>query len=91
MRAKPRQPVFFETELLQRQQGAAVIQNAHDDILALHRRHHGDAEIDVGAADLQLKAPVLQTALVGDVHAGHDLEAMRKLRPMRAVQRTDLP
>ena len=54
---------------------AGAIENAQHDALALHRRHGGDAQIDVLAAHGGLDAPVLRQPPLGDVEMRHDLDA----------------
>ena len=44
-------------------------------VLAVHRRHDRDAEVDRAAAHAQLEAAVLRHALLGDVELRHDLDA----------------
>ena len=50
-------------------------QNTQHDALAVVGRQRADAEVDLLLADLHLDAAVLGQALLGDVDAGHDLEA----------------
>ena len=45
--------------------------------LAVGRGQDGDADVDVLAGDLDADAAVLGQALLGDVEAGHDLDAAR--------------
>src|SRR5205823_11990395 len=47
----------------------------HDDLLAVHRRQGGHAEVDGLAADHTRHASVLRNAALGDVEVGHDLQA----------------
>jgi hypothetical protein len=50
-------------------------QEADDDLLAVQRRQGGDACLDHHAVDGELRAAVLRTPALGDVEAGHDLDA----------------
>ena len=54
----------------------ALVEDAHTDLLAVHRGQRADAEVDRATGDLDLEASVLRLALLGDVHGvGHDLDA----------------
>ena len=54
----------------------AVIEHAHHDLLAEQRAQRRDAEVDLGAVlRRRAETAVLRQPLLGDVHAGHDLEA----------------
>jgi hypothetical protein len=51
-----------------------VIEEAHDQLLAVHRRNRRHARVDRAALDDERIAPVLRDATVGDVHAGEQFD-----------------
>src|SRR5690606_1535026 len=57
--------------------GAGLLENTHDDSLAVKRGHGGETDIDVLAGDLDLDPSVLGEALLGDVELTHDLDPRR--------------
>ena len=61
---------------------AVLVEDAHDDRLAVHARQRHDAQVDVLAVDRQADAAVLRDAPLGDVEVAHDLDAGdRRRRP----------
>src|SRR5262249_24994813 len=54
---------------------AALVQQTHADAFAVAHRDDGDADVDLASLDAHLDAPVLGQPLLGDVEAGHDLDA----------------
>ena len=68
-----------------------LVEEAHDDLLAIDRRQHRDAEVEVLDAvldlGLDLDPAVLRKALLGDVELGQDLDAAgdRLAQPQRRV------
>ena len=64
-------------DLLQRQQRALAVQEPEHDAFAEGRGHDRNADVHVLAADLDAHAAVLGQPLLGDVQAGHDLDARR--------------
>ncbi len=64
-----------EAEVLEPEHRLALVEDAHDDLLAVHGRQGRDAQVDAAAADLHRDAAVLRDAALGDVDVGHDLEA----------------
>ena len=64
-----------EAEVGEVEQRRALVEHAHDDLLAVHRRQRRDAEVDLLAGDVRRHASVLRDALLGDVEVGHDLQA----------------
>ena len=65
----------WEAELRQTDHRPALVEDSHDDLLAEHGRHAGDADVDVLAVDHGRELAVLRLALLDDVHAAHDLQA----------------
>jgi len=61
-------------EVLQVDQGRALVQDSHDHRLAVHGRDRGHAEVDLALLGRKLDAPVLGHKPLGDVHVGHDLD-----------------
>ena len=53
----------------------SLVEDAHDDSLAVDQREGDDADVDAPAFDGQREAAVLGHALLGDVQVGHDLDA----------------
>ena len=53
----------------------ALVEDSHDDVLAVARRERRDAEVDRLAGDLERDAAVLRDAALGDVEVGEDLHA----------------
>ena len=70
--SKPEHVEAQRGELLRQ---ALLVEDADDRVLAVHRGHDRDAEVDGAAADLHPEAAVLGHALLGDVQLGHDLDA----------------
>ena len=65
-----------EPELLERRHALPVVEDAHHDLLAEERAQRRDAEVHLAAiVGLHAQAAVLRQALLGDVHARHDLQA----------------
>ena len=54
---------------------AVLVQDAHDDRLAVHAGQRDDAQVDVLAVDREPDAAVLRHAALGDVEVAHDLHA----------------
>ena len=65
----------FIPELVQAQEDLAAHQQAQRDALAVHGRHGRNADVDLLAANPNIDAAILRQALLGDVHAGHHLDA----------------
>ncbi len=53
----------------------ALVEDAHDDPLAVDERERDDADVDAPPLDGEGEATVLGHALLGDVEVGHDLDA----------------
>jgi hypothetical protein len=66
---------FVEAERYEVHRHCVALQQAHDDRLAVHRGHGRDAQVVLDAADALFEAAVLRQAPLGDVQAGHDLDA----------------
>jgi hypothetical protein len=65
-----------EAELRHVELQVALVEEPHDDLLAPDRRQDADAEVHLAPlAELELDAPVLREAALGDVERRHDLEA----------------
>ena len=65
-----------------------AVEQTHDDALAVGGRDGRDADVDVLAGELDADAAVLRQALLGDVQAGHDLDARDDDR-LEALRRRD--
>ena len=73
-----------KTQAVQVQDDLLPVQDADDHALPQQGGEGGDPEIDVVALDLQAEAAVLGQPALGDVQAGHDLQAGedRGLQPL---------
>ena len=80
-----------EPERGERDNALLAVEDAQDDVLAVNGRLHGDTEIDLPAAHVERGMAVLRRARLGDVERRQHLDANRHRRPVRLVQRTDLP
>jgi hypothetical protein len=67
--------VLLEAEVLDADADAVRPQDTQHARLAVVRGQRADAEVDVVLVDAELDAAVLREALLGDVDAGHDLDA----------------
>ena len=76
-----------QPELVERQDRLLGVQQPDDDLLAELGRHRRHAEVDAPSLEPQAAAAVLRHAALGDVHAGHDLEAGDR-RVLQMVRRT---
>ena len=65
-----------------------LVENADDDVLAMHPRQNGDAEIDVALPAPQPETAVLRNPVLGDVEIGHDLDARDKRGLIGGVEGT---
>ena len=72
-----------EAEFAHPQAGAALVQDAHHDLLAEHRGQGRDAQVELLVLDRHVDPPVLRESAFGDVQVGHDLDA----RDDRGLQR----
>src|SRR5881394_1470137 len=70
----------LEAERLQVERQVALVENTQHDLLAEQHGQRRDAEIDDAGAHLELDAPVLRHAALGDVELRHDLDARREGR-----------
>jgi hypothetical protein len=61
-------------ELAEAHHRLRLVEQAHDDLLAEHRRHRRHAHVDRATVDLGRELAVLRGALLDDVHLRHDLE-----------------
>src|SRR5207302_1397168 len=61
-------------EVDQVEEGGALVEDPHHDLLAVHRGERGHAEVDRLAGDDARHATVLGDAPLGDIEVGHDLE-----------------
>ena len=75
---------------VQVQQRLALVQQAHDDALAVHGGHAHDAHVDRPLLHGQAHAAVLGHALLGDVQVAHDLHAGDHARDHPARDRRGL-
>ena len=68
--------LLVEAELGHVELQVRLVEEAHDDLLAPERGQHAHAEVHLAPlAELELDAPVLRQAALGDVELAHDLEA----------------
>ena len=65
----------MEAEVGEGEAGLGLVQDPHDDLLAVDGRQRRHPEVDPLAGDVQGDAAVLGDATLGDVDVGHDLEA----------------
>ena len=63
-----------EPEVGEAEAGLGLVQDPHDDLLAVDGRQGGHPEVDRLAGDVEGDAAVLGDAAFGDVDVGHDLE-----------------
>ena len=68
-------PEDVEPQLVELLADRLLVEDTDDGVLAVHARHHRDAEVDALAAHAHLEAAVLRHALLGDVELRHDLDA----------------
>ena len=73
--AQAREDALRHPERGHRQEGAFAVEQAHHDPFAVGDWDGGDADVDDLASDAHLRHAVLGQAALGDVHAGHDLDA----------------
>ena len=64
----------FQVQLAELLAHRLLVQDAQDRILAMDRRHDGDAKVDAAALVTDPEATVLGDAAFGDVEFGHDLD-----------------
>jgi hypothetical protein len=64
-----------------------LLEETHDDPLAVAHRQRGDADVDLAAGHARADAAVLRNAFLGDVELRHDLHARddRGLEPRRRL------
>ena len=62
-------------QLVERERGLAGVEDPQHRRLALHQRHHGDANVDVAVLEVEADAAVLRQAPLGDVQLAHDLDS----------------
>ena len=67
--------IGFHAEVFERLVAAVLVEQAQHDGLAEGARHGGDADVHVLAGDAFRDAPVLGKTTLGDVDAGHQLDA----------------
>jgi hypothetical protein len=70
-----RGPAIAHADVLEVLEHRRLVEQTHHDALAVAGRHGRETDVDVAAGDLDLDAAVLRDALLGDVEAGHDLDA----------------
>ena len=64
-----------QSELVYARGQIGFVEHAQHDFLAVNGGQHGNAQIEILAADLDAHAAVLRQAAFGDVQAAHDFEA----------------
>src|SRR5450756_1700450 len=69
------QRITEESKVLKGHHGTALVQDTHNDLLAVDGRQRTDAEVDGLVLDAQGDTAVLRLAPLGDIHVGHDLDA----------------
>ena len=68
------QRVVLEAEPREVERDPALVENPHDDRLAVHRRHRRHAKVDFLALHAQADATILRQPSLGDVEVRHDLD-----------------
>ena len=79
-----------EAQVLEAQHHVGLVEEAHDDLLAVDGRQRRHAHVDGLAADHEADATVLRDAALGDVQVGHDLEPREDARLHAPRDRHDL-
>ena len=74
-----------EAQLVETHENGAAGQQTQRHALAVNGRHGGDTDVELLALDADVDSAVLREAFLGDVHAGHDLDA-RDERRLIALQ-----
>ena len=69
------QVVRGDADAVEAEHHGGLVEQADGDALAVRGGHGGDAHVDLLAGDLAANTTVLRQALLGDVEAGHDLDA----------------
>src|SRR5664280_709426 len=69
------QRIIEESKVLEWHHGSALVQDTHNDLLAIDGGQGADAEVDGLVLDAQGDAAILRLAPLGDIHVGHDLDA----------------
>lgn len=64
-----------EPQVFELQKDGRLVENAHDDLLTEDGEKRGDPQVVVSAVAVDSDAAVLGKSPLGDVHAGHDLDA----------------
>ena len=77
---------FIHAELAQVELHRILAQQAHHDALAVHDRNRADADVDLAAADLEIRAPVLRQTAFSDVQSADQLDARRDRGVVRQRQ-----
>ena len=67
--------ILVESEVVEAQDHARLVEHAHDDLLAVDRGQRRHPQVDALAADVERNPAVLRDAMLGDVHVRHHLEA----------------
>ena len=66
--------VVLEAQAIEIERDAALVENPHDDRLAVHRGHRGDTQIDFLPLHAQADPAVLRQTALGDIQVRHDLD-----------------
>ena len=66
--------VGVEAEVLEAEHDVGLVEDPHDDLLAVDGGQRGHAEVDRPVPDGEREPAVLGQAVLGDVEVGHDLE-----------------
>ena len=72
---EPLERLREHAQLLELDHHLALVQDAHDDLLAVGGGKRGDAQVDRLGLDLERDAAVLRDPALGDVEVGEDLDA----------------
>ena len=72
--------VRIETDLIDVQRQALLVQKPQNDVLAVDRGHTGDSDVYFFAFGKDLNAPVLGQSPFGDVHIRHNLDSRNDRR-----------
>ena len=76
---------FAKAELNEANANVVLVQNTHNDRLAVVRRNNRDAQVEFLFAERQLNTPVLRSAAFGDVEFRQNLEAGHE-RPLETLR-----
>ena len=77
---------FMEAQLLKIHQALLLVENTHDDALAMAGGQRTDSKIDRPAVQLDLDTAILRSAFLSHIHSRHDLDT-REDRSLQTLGR----